>query len=251
MIRIGLTACFLYPEPNRRYFGPKTLTYMENDLVQSLSKHGVLVVLIPDVNDQQLDAYLNELDGMVFQGGSDLAPQSYGEDPINPSLWPGDRYRDRYEFRIMDRVCHRKIPVLGICRGAQLINVWAGGTLYQDLSTQRSNSRTHRCPEKYDRLQHPIECTPGGLLNQLYGKTSLKVNSVHHQGLKNLGRGLKTEAICPDDQLVEAFTNEKLDEHYILGVQWHPEFSETLGSQVEDPGPLLDHFLKIARSHRS
>lgn len=251
MIRIGLTACFMYPDPSRPYFGPKSLTYMENDMVQYLATRGVLAILVPDVEEDLLESYLDEIDGIIFQGGSDLAPESYQQEPIDPKRWPGDRYRDQYEFKILESANQRKLPLFGICRGAQLINAWHGGSLYQDLPTQTATPRTHRCPDQYDKIHHPVDCTPGGLLHDLYGKTRLEVNSVHHQGIDSLGNGLKVEARCPDDHLIEAFTNETMEDQYLLGVQWHPEFSATLGDTIEDPQPLLDHFLKAARRDNS
>lgn len=248
MMRIGLTACFMYPDPSRPFFGPKSLTYMENDMVQFLAKRDVQAILIPDVNGQLLETYLDHIDGIIFQGGSDLDPRSYKQEPIDGQRWPGDRYRDLYEFRILESAKPRKIPLFGICRGAQLINAWHGGTLYQDLPTQTGTPRVHRCAEEYDRIHHPVDCRPGGLLNQLYGKTRLEVNSVHHQGIQTLGTGLIEEARCPDDNLVEAFTGATMQDQFILGVQWHPEFSPTLGDTIENPQPLLDHFLHAARS---
>lgn len=251
MIRIGLTACFMYPDPSRSDFGHRSLTFVENDMVNYFAREETLTVMIPDVSDELLDHYLDEVDGVVFHGGSDLAPESYKEQAIDSNRWPGDRYRDKYDLNVMDGVSERKLPVFGICRGFQLINVWYGGSLYQDLATQTGTTRVHRCAEEYDRINHSVNCVAGGVINGIYKKTNLQVNSVHHQGVKALGRGLVVEARCPDDDLIEAFTSEDMDDQYVLAVQWHPEFSSTLGDRIEDPAPLLDHFLEVVRSKKS
>ena len=243
MIKIGVSACFLYPDPNRSVFGPKTLSYVEHDLIRYLARPGVLPVLIPDVAPGLLKSYLAEMDGVVFSGGSDLDPKSYGERPIQ-KRWPGDRYRDDYELRILDFAVNKGRPVLGVCRGCQLINVYFGGSLYQDITTQHAEALVHRDAKRYDRVQHAVTFTPGGLLDRLYrGKVPKYVNSVHHQGIKKLGKGLSVEAICPEDGLVEAVVGQDRKK-FVLGVQWHPEFSAALKGKVISPKPLYDYFLK-------
>ena len=251
MIRIGLSACFMYPDPPRIDFGLKSLTFVENDMVNYLTREEIFTLIIPDVNGEALDHYLDEVDGIVFHGGSDIAPESYREQAIDSDRWPGDHYRDKYDLNVMEGACKRKLPVFGICRGCQLINVWYGGSLYQDLATQTATTRVHRCADEYDKINHSVNCVEGGVIDGIYGKTSLQVNSVHHQGIKTIGRGLVVEARCPDDDLIEAFTGENMDDQYILAVQWHPEFSPTLGDRVEDPEPLLDHFLGAVRRKKS
>lgn len=249
MIQIGVSACFFHPDPDRPVFPHKSLAYLEGDMARYLTRPDVLPVLLPDVGDL-LEAYLDRVDGIVFQGGSDLAPSSYGQAPIEDGRWPGDPERDRYELDLMDRAARRGLPVYGICRGAQLLNVWHGGTLHQDLVTQTGTTAPHRNPELYDRTHHTVACTPQGVLAGIYGRTELTVNSVHHQGIDRLGDGLVSEAICPTDGLIEAFTARDPDAQYVLGVQWHPEFSPSLGEVVVDPAPLLDHFLDAVRRRR-
>lgn len=243
MIKLGVSACFFYPDPARKVFQHKSLSYLENDMARYLTRPGVLPILLPDVGDS-LEQYFDEVDGIVFQGGSDLTPASYGEQPIEDGRWPGDAVRDRYELDLMDRAARRGLPVYGICRGAQLLNVWHQGTLFQDLVTQTKTNVPHRDPALYDRTHHAVRCTEGGVLEQVYGKSTLRVNSIHHQGIKRLGDGLVAEATSHPDGLIEAFSARDPHRQYVLGVQWHPEFSPTLGDAVEDPMPLLDHFLE-------
>lgn len=243
MIRLGVSACFMYPDTSRAVFGHKSLAYLEQDMARYLARPGVMPILIPDLAEKELFAFLDQLDGLVMQGGADLAPGTYGEEPIENGRWPGDSYRDQYELRIFDYMFKKKKPIFAICRGFQLANVYFAGTLYQDLTLQTKTSVQHRCAEKYDRIHHEVVCTEASLLADIYNQKSLEVNSVHHQGIKKLGKNLVIDATSAEDELIEAFHYKDMNEHYVLAVQWHPEFSATLGDTVSSPGPLLDHFL--------
>ena len=96
MIKLGITACFMYPDPSRLTFGHKTLAYLEHDMSRYLSKMGVMPILLPDLPWNELEQFLREVDGIVFQGGADVSPTSYGESAIENGRWPGDAYRDQY-----------------------------------------------------------------------------------------------------------------------------------------------------------
>lgn len=249
MIKIGVTAGFLYPDPNRASHNKKTLTYFERDMSRYLSRKGVMPILIPDLQSENLYEFLSEMDGFVFQGGADIAPQTYGEQPILDGKWKGDPERDVYELRIMDFAVKNDKPVLAICRGFQLMNVYFGGTLYQDLLTQKNDSILHRDAEIYDRINHEIEIIKGGLLEKLFpGVEHPHVNSVHHQGVKDLGKDLKVLAVCKNDNLVEAFTYTKAPEGKIMGVQWHPEFFHTIKDSLIDADALYLHFLSFIKN---
>jgi len=242
MKKLGISACFFYPDKNRLVFGPKSLSYVENDMLRYLTRKGILPVLIPDVQEEiQLDI-LNEMDGFILQGGSDIAPQTYGEEPIGQ--WKGDVYRDKYELKILDLAVKNSKPILGICRGFQLMNVYFGGALYQDIITQNSNANNHRSAELYDTIKHPVEFVKGEYLDKIYGNEKNPfVNTVHHQAIKELGEGLTVYAKS-DDGLIEAYGYNKEPEGKIMGVQWHPEFSHTIEDDLIDADILLDGFLK-------
>jgi len=243
MIKLGITACFQYPDKSRPVFGHKTLSYLENDMARYLTKKGILPVLIPDVSpDLQLEI-LEEMDGFVLQGGTDISPQTYGEQPIGQ--WTGDLYRDQYELKILDFAIEHSQPVLGICRGFQLMNVYFGGTLYQDTNTQKPNVENHRSAERYDSLKHRVRLS--GYLAHIYTEeTDPHVNSVHHQSVKSLGNDLETYAIS-DDGIIEAFGYTRQPEGKVMGVQWHPEFSHTIQDELIDANILLDAFLQHCR----
>ncbi len=244
MIKIGVSACFMYPDPNRLVFGQKTLTYFEHDMSRFLSRKGVMPILLPDLPWEELEQYLKEMDGFVFQGGADVSPQSYHEEMIESGRWPGDYHRDQYELKIMDWAFKQHKPILAICRGFQLANVYFGGTLYQDLNLQTKTLVEHRNAQLYDNIFHEVECCAGGLIESIYKQKKVMVNSVHHQGIKTLGNDLVVDAISSEDQLIEAFHYKNSDQQFLLGVQWHPEFSHTIQDKVVDPQPLFNTFLE-------
>jgi putative glutamine amidotransferase len=140
-------------------------------------------------------------------------------------------------------------PVFGICRGLQLINVSYGGTLYQDISTQRPEARVHRDGEAYDRLFHDVQLVPGSRLETLLNQSSSrKVNSIHHQGIKDLAPCFVAEALCSEDGTIEAIRHS--GDAWVAAVQWHPEFHKPEYGVMDD-SPLLHDFLQAARAARS
>jgi putative glutamine amidotransferase len=203
---------------------------------------GDLAVMVPAPEPlARVGEYAQWLDGLVLMGGSDLWPGSYGETPLQ-ERWSGDRIRDEYEIALAQAFVAAGKPVFGVCRGLQLLNVAFGGTLYQDIATQRPEAVKHRDAALYDQLFHPIAIEPGTRLASLY-PSSLRatVNSVHHQGIKDLARDFTVEARCPDDGTIEAVRWR--GPSYVAAVQWHPEFHMGLDEQgLIDDAPLLADF---------
>ncbi len=244
MLKVGLSACFMYPDVDRVVFGPKTLTYMENDMINYVSQEGVLPVLIPNLPLARLKPIVEQLDGFVFQGGTDIAPEFYGEKPIVPGKWLGDPYRDEYELKLMELAFQSDKPILAICRGIQLLNVFCKGTLYQDIATQVPHALTHRDAMLYDRLKHGVSLVEGGILEQTYAvDVNHRVNSVHHQAIKDLGELLEVLATSTEDGLIEAVGYKNAEPGKIIGVQWHPEFTYQKNEQALDPEALYQLFL--------
>lgn len=167
-----------------------------------------------------------DYDGILFAGGEDVDPAFYGESKKHENVHV-NRARDEFEFALLDRARRRHMPVLGICRGAQMVNVKFGGTLYQDIRSDRPPSSEdgatveHKQPGDRADLTHSVTVTdPDSRLARVI-EGSFPVNSLHHQGIKRLGRGLKVCAHA-EDGLVEAI--EAADGNaYLLAVQWHPE----------------------------
>lgn len=156
---------------------------------------------------------------MVLTGGGDVDPQMYGEDPI-PNMGSIDPKRDHFELEITRWALGIGKPVLAICRGHQVLNVAAGGTLYQDIPSQIKGSIKHRGKAPVYYPSHKVRVQEGSKLHGMFEKAELGVNSFHHQAVKDLGEGLVATAWAPDG-VIEAM--ELPGETFVLGVQWHPE----------------------------
>jgi putative glutamine amidotransferase len=255
-LKIGISPRFLHEVPPELGFKGKTLQYLESSVVHWLMTSDTLVFMVPSVSagesprpgNVRIPEYAAELDALVLQGGADVSPLSYGEEPLRND-WRGDRVRDVYEIALLQEFVARGKPVLGICRGLQLINVALGGTLFQDIVSQHERAGEHHNPEAYDRHYHEITFVPGGGLAGIYpGIARTRVNSIHHQAVKDLGRGLVVEAVSVPDGVVEAM--RRTGPGYLVGVQWHPEFHDPRDAALLDGGPLLREFLRHAELAR-
>jgi putative glutamine amidotransferase len=248
-MKIGVSSCFFHADPKRAVFKGKTLLYLEQSMSYWLMREGVLVFMIPQPEEGspvQLKDLVNEMDALVLQGGSDVCPRSYGEEALKPE-WEGDYIRDQYEIALSKEFMDQDKPVLGICRGAQILNVAFGGTLYQDIETQIPGARNHRNWDIYDQNFHHIRFEKGSMLEKLYPKTvTAKVNTVHHQAIKALGKGLIVEAKSNDDGIIEAIRHE--GKPFVYAVQWHPEFQDKNDTSLLDGRAVLRTFLNEARN---
>ncbi len=246
--RIGLSACFFHPDPKRNIFKGKTLVYCEQSMAHYVMSAGILPSIIPaEGGTLRIPDMVAQLDGLLLTGGDDVAPESYGETPLRPE-WRGDRVRDQYEIALLRACLEQDKPILGICRGVQLMNVAMGGTLYQDLTTQLPDALVHRDWDRYDGNRHGIEFAEGSGLAQLYPTgAGATINSVHHQGVKEVGDGLTIEAWAAEDRVIEALRYTADPDCYMFGVQWHPEFIDERFPDLLDPRPILDEFLAETR----
>ena len=167
---------------------------------------------------------LNEIDGLLLTGGGDVDPVLYGEDR-HPSVEDAEPGRDEFEIDMARRAMDANLPLLAICRGAQVLNVAAGGTLVQDIPSALVDSLGHTVNVPSDHVAHDVTVAPGSKLQQALGPAvssshTCRVNSRHHQSVGRVGQSLKPSATAPDG-VVEAI--EGTEQDYCLGVQWHPE----------------------------
>jgi len=165
---------------------------------------------------------MEECDGLVLTGGTDVFPGKYGKDYDTVRCWPIDFKRDSLEFALIDYAINNQLPVLGICRGEQILNVSQGGSLYVHLPEDLDTVVTHRC-EDPSACYHLVALSEGSVLHSLSEKTSGKVNSNHHQGIKDIADCFRPVAFTADG-LIEAIQwKEQEGKAFLLGVQWHPE----------------------------
>ena len=168
---------------------------------------------------EQLFDIVELLDGLVLPGGVDIDPNRFGENP-HPKCGEIDPIWDDLDLMVTGLALERDIPILAICRGCQVLNVALGGTLVQDISSQISEpiKHTQEAPRWY--ATHDIVIQPSSILGKIWGTVPQRVNSFHHQSVRQVGRGLRITATAPDG-VVEAI--ESTQHRFVLGVQWHPE----------------------------
>lgn len=210
--------------------------FLYTNYILALEQFGVTSVLItPAHSPAAIDALVAGCAGLVLTGGEDVDPAFYGEQP-SPALGAVQRARDEMEFRALECALARELPIFGICRGAQVMNVHFGGTLYQDLDTDRPGDLSHQQTGSWDKRSHEVTVQPDSLLCALVGDARLCINSFHHQAVKDVGRELRVVARA-DDGLIEAI--EHVNHPWCLGVQWHPERHEATAPDTDPDRKLF------------
>jgi putative glutamine amidotransferase len=200
------------------------VTGCDVDYIEAVVRAGGVPLLAPTTaNRSAVEAIvastLDRVDGVLLTGGGDILSLAYGEEP-HPRLNYQDPARDEIEFAFARQAVERGLPVLGVCRGIQVLNVALGGTLIQDIPTQVPNACQHYATPIAATVIHTVEVTRDSLMARVVGLERLPVNSYHHQAVKDLGRGLKVNMVAPDG-VVEGV--ESSEGKPILAVQFHPE----------------------------
>ena len=180
---------------------------------------GLPVMLHPTEDEAAFHQLLETCDGFIFSGGQDIEPSRYGEEKLErcEECMPA---RDSYELAFLKLVLENNKPVLGICRGIQVLNVLCGGDIYQDIPTQLGSEVIHRAAVMGEAAMHQVEVYENTPLAEITGESAIEVNSFHHQSVKNLGSGLLPMAKAPDGVIEAAYVQGK---RFALAVQWHPE----------------------------
>jgi putative glutamine amidotransferase len=192
--------------------------FLKQHYYESVEAAGGVTIAIPLTERlQHIEYYCNLVDGFLFVGGEDVHPDLYGES-VDPLCKPQMPRRDNFEAALMRAAVGAGKPLMGICRGSQIMNVAFGGSLYQDISYQKGAANHSQVGELDFTTRHLVHIAPQSLLHQLTGKTELETNTAHHQAIKRLGEGLKATATT-NDGVVEAIEGP----NFTLGIQWHPE----------------------------
>ena len=238
---IGIPARSVVDSNNGFRYSGIPLTYSN-----AVERAGGAPILIPlHLSEETLQAIYSRIDGLLLAGGVDVHPKEFGEE-VEPFCGEIDTARDETELRVTRWALADGHPIFGICRGIQMLNVAAGGSLYQDIPAQLQTEQNHsyRQGDPYNLRAHPVEFDPNSRLAQWLGTPEIQVNSLHHQSLKQVAPGLRVIARSPDG-IVEAVESE--DERFLLGVQWHPELLD------DDTrfGKLFEAFVDSARTFRN
>ena len=189
--------------------------------IKAIESSGGVPIIIPNLNNMEnIEKILEGLDGLVFTGGEDISPLLFKEEPIRETRNIAYR-RDRMEMELFKAAYKKRIPILGICRGIQVINVALGGDLYQDIPSQIEGSHGHMSSYDIEGGYHSLTILKKTKLFHIFKEEKIIVNSQHHQSVKNLGKDLKINSIAPDGVIegIESTT----DKNFLLGLQFHPE----------------------------
>lgn len=201
----------------------KLIDYVGELHLELLIRLGTLPVMVPVVEGTLacLPQYMERMDGLLLVEGDDIEPKRFAARKTNfKYLEKTHPLKDEIETRLLRQALRREVPVLGICRGSQLLNAVCGGTLYGDVKKEKGTQRRHIDYENYDGYRHPVSVVPGTPLARWYRRKTLKVNSYHHQGVRELAKRFKPMAHA-DDGLIEGFYDPEAA--FVVGLQFHPE----------------------------
>ncbi|MEA2305640.1 MAG: putative glutamine amidotransferase [Solirubrobacteraceae bacterium] len=211
---------------------------LPHDYADAVTRAGGRPLLIPpppEGEDVDADGLLDVLDGLVLAGGADMEPSSYGAEAHELTLGTCPP-RDTWELELARRAVERDLPVLAICRGLQVLNVAAGGTLHQHLPDVVGHDEHRRTVGSFLNSEHDVDLAEGSLAREAAGEAVHETKSHHHQGVDRVGEGLVVSGRSAIDELPEAL--EMPDRRFVLGVQWHPE--------VDDANPVIRSFVRAA-----
>ena len=195
-------------------------TMVQNPYINAIEGAGGIPIVFPYVSDDEtIERLVDICDGIFFTGGADIVPKHYGEE-ARENIGAIQEHRDEFELRVLQRVIESSKPILAICRGAQLVNVALGGTLYQDIPSEVRTKISHVQHEPKFSPSHNVRIMVDTPLYEMLRSEQIKANSFHHQAIKALGSGLEIMAVA-EDGIIEAVYSS--DRQYLRAYQWHPE----------------------------
>jgi putative glutamine amidotransferase len=224
--RIGIAGSIFAMESGP--FSGTERAFVNDDYVQAVEKAGGVPILLPVVSHEEcILAQIESCSGLIFAGGHDIHPKYYAS-KAHPCLGEVNSRVDEYQLKLIRSALEAGKPILGICRGLQLLNVACGGTLLQDLSEAPNGCLNHFQNSKRYEVVHQVKAASGSILENLLGN-EFWVNSHHHQVIRDVGSGLTVIATASDN-VIEAVRMS--DRDFVLGVQWHPESMVTKSDQM-------------------
>lgn len=238
---IGITCYLDYDDPKRKYPFVFAFDYVKRQYYLAIQDFGGVPVILPNIEKINLvDYYIRTLDGLLLSGGGDFHP-SFFQESIKAENLSIKIERDRFEIALAKKALSKRLPILGICRGLQVINIALGGTVFQDLSLRKEKTLNHK-PETVIRFKkrHKVKIKEDSRLYSIIEKKEIVVNTSHHQVIKDVAPGLSASA-WSEDGVVEAL--ESKGKEFLMSVQWHPE------AMVKHPSSraLFRAFVKACR----
>jgi putative glutamine amidotransferase len=217
---IGITLSQAKEVPNRRWPMRKGFDYLKRDYHEAIINSGGIPALFPITKDKKLiKHYIDSIDGLLITGGNDMDPKFFGQKPHHKAkIDPIER--DTFDLTSCEYALNAGMPVLGLCRGHQVLNVVYGGTIYQNLSCIPGKTLNHTDPGEAGHSFHKVKIDKKSKLYKIIKREIVEVNSSHHQVVDKIGSGLKVSAFAPDG-IIEGLENPGSE--FIISVQWHPE----------------------------
>lgn len=224
------------------YDSKKDSYWMLPGYMKGIEKEGAITLMLPLTNDMvDIDYFLDTCDGFILTGGQDVHPSVY-DAKMAPKCGETCIARDLMEKYIIEKCIEKDIPLLGICRGIQIMNAALGGSLYQDINSEYKTEIEHTMQKPYDRYVHKV--TLSGPIEDLLKQKEIEVNSYHHQAVKDLSKKLKVMAVSEDGLIEGVYVENK---KFIWAIQWHPELSYL---KDENSGEIFREFIKKAKTKK-